>query len=406
MHKKILFKIWKFPRLSETFIVNQIVMAIKFGYDVRILTEEVCDISENSNQELFKEFKLEDKLILEDYKIPKRKMGRAIKVAGLILKRPYLLPALYRFYKQNPRKGFFAVFQFFFYQSFRDYETIHIQFGTNKSPVDILKKIGFLKSRVITSFHGHDLHFPINNRISSEGYYNKLFEVADVLVCNTPFLKSKLKALMAPENKISTIPVAVDTNYFKPVSVPKRDGKFRLITVGRLDDLKGQEYGIKAVSSLVKKGLEVEYIIAGAGLYERRLKELVNDLVLDETVFFKGKVDQGEVLQLLQKADLFLMTSVTNEVGMQESQGLVTAEAQSCGLPVIAFDTGGVKYTLVEGETGFLCRERDVDDLAAKIELLLEDQALRNKMGMKARKFIEEEYSEVSVMNKWKAIYA
>ena len=349
--------------------------------------------------------RLEKRLILEDYKIPATKSGRAIKAAGLILKRPELLAPLLRFYKQNPRKGFFAIFQFFFYESLRNYEIIHIQYGTNKSPVDILKKTGFLKSRIITSFHGHDLHFPINNRIQKDGYYDLLFEVADVLVCNTIFLKSRLIALKAPENKIETVPVAVDTDFFQPIPVTNKDGKLRLITVGRLDELKGQEYGIKAVSSLVKKGLKVEYILAGAGVSERRLKDLVKKRDLGEVVCFKGKVDQKEVLQLLQQADLFLMTSVTNEVGMQESQGLVTAEAQACGLPVVAFDTGGVKYTLEDGKTGFLCEEKNVDDFAAKIELLLKDSGLREEMGKKARQFIEKEYSEISVMKKWKGIY-
>ena len=403
--KRILFKIWKFPKLSETFIVNQIVMAIKLGYEVRILTEEVCDIPDNANQELFREYKLEDKLILEDYKIPKTKSGRAMKSAGLILKRPDLLVPLLKFYRKSQSKGFFAVFQFFFYESFRNYEIIHIQYGTNKSPVDILKKTGFLNSKIITSFHGHDLAFPLNKRIPKDGYYDLLFEVADVLVCNTPFLKSKLKALQAPENKIKTIPVAVDTNYFRPNKVTKSEGQLKLITVGRLDELKGQEYGIQAVSSLIRKGLAVEYIIAGAGIYESTLKELVQELELGEAVFFKGKVGQKEVCRLLQSADIFLMTSVTNQDGMQESQGLVTAEAQACGLPVVAFDSGGVKYTLIEGETGFLCREREVDDYSAKIELLFNDQVSRKQMGRNARQFIKKEYSELSVMNKWQAIY-
>lgn len=380
-------------------------MAIKLGYEVRILTEEVCDISQNASQELFREFGLKDKLILEDYKIPETKMRRVLRAAGLILKRPDLLAPLLKFYKKNDRKGFFAIFQFFFYESFRDHDVIHIQYGTNKSPVDIMKKTGFLKSRIITSFHGHDLHFPINNRIPAEGYYDNLFKVADVLVCNTPFLKRKLKSLKAPEHKIITVPVAVDTGYFKPMQIPGKNGRLRLITVGRLDELKGQEFGIKAMSALIKRGLEVEYILAGTGVYEEKLKKLVEELDLTGRVSFKGKVSPEEVRRLLQEADIFLMTSVTNEVGMQESQGLVTAEAQACGLPVVAFDTGGVKYTLENEKTGFLCRERDVDDLTAKIELLIRDKALREEMGTKARKFVEKEYSEISVMKSWKELY-
>ncbi len=405
MKKRVLFKVWKFPQLSETFIVNQVVIAIKLGYEVKILTEEVCDIPRNASLELFRKFGLKDKMILEDYKIPEKKIGKVLRAARLLLKTPDLLAPLLRFYKEHDRKGFFAVFQFFFYKSFRDYDVIHIQYGTNKSPVDGLKKAGLLKSRIITSFHGHDLHFPINNRIPEEGYYDNLFEVADILVCNTPFLKSKLKSLKAPEHKIITVPVAVDTCYFKPMPSPDQKGRLRLITVGRMDELKGQEYGIKAVSTLIKQGLEVEYILAGTGVYEEKLKRQVEELELTGQVSFKGKVGPEEVRRLLKDADIFLMTSVTNEVGMQESQGLVTAEAQACGIPVVAFDTGGVKYTLKDGKTGFLCKEKDVEDFSAKVELLIRNENLREEMGRNAREFIHMEYSEVSVMKSWKDIY-
>jgi len=141
-----------------------------------------------------------------------------------------------------------------------------------------LKSIGFFKSRIITSFHGHDLNFPINNRIPEEGYYNNLFEVADVLVSNTPFLKSKLKDLKAPENKIRTLPVAVDTTFFKPYNVTTRNKKLRFITVGRLDELKGQDYGLKVVKELIEKGLELEYILVGSGVNELRLKGFVKEM--------------------------------------------------------------------------------------------------------------------------------
>ncbi|WP_159447904.1 glycosyltransferase family 4 protein [Salegentibacter salinarum] len=386
-------------------MVNQIVTAIKLGYEVRILTEEFCDISENANKDLFRQYELENKLILEDYNIPETKRGRAFKGMSLIIKRWDLFKPLLIFYKSSNRKGFFPIFQFFFYASLRNYEVIHIQFGTNKDPIDILKKNGFLKSRIITSFHGHDLHFPINNQILEDGYYDNLFEVADVLVCNTTYLKEKLKTLRAPENKIETIPVTVDTDTFRPAAFHRDKNKLKLMTVGRMDQLKGQEYGIKAVNLLIKKGIDVQYILVGTGIYEERLKKMVDELGLNGNISFKGKTNPKDVAKLLQSADIFLMTSVTNKVGMQESQGLVTAEAQACGLPVIAFDTGGVKYTLKDGQTGFLCREKEVNAMADKIELLINNPKLREEIGKKAREFIEKEYSEIAVMNKWQDIY-
>lgn len=405
MKKSILFKIWKFPQLSETFIVNQIVLAIKMGYEVKILVKELNDINENANFELFKKYRLKDKIIIEDYKIPKQKSKRIFKAFKLLIQNVSLLKHLKEYYKNSNSKGLLPFYEFFFYKPYRNVDVIHVQFGTNKHPVDIMKKTGYVKSRVIVSFHGHDLYFPINNRIPNNGYYDRLFQTADFLVANTPFLKEKLLAVNAPPEKIEIIPVAVDIGLFKPDISKYNQGKVRLITVGRLDELKGQEYGIRAINSLIKKGFSIEYTIAGSGINEQKLKDLINEIDLNKNVFLIGKVSPNEVSRLLQDSDIFLMTSITNSEGMEESQGLVTAEAQACGLPVVAFDSGGVKYTLIDKETGYLCKEKDLDCFIEKIEFLIRNESLRNEMGLNAINFIEAEYSENSVLNKWRNIY-
>ncbi len=405
LKKSILFKIWKFPQLSETFIVNQIVLAIKLGYEVYILVEEVTDITGNANINLFEDYKLQDKIIVENYKLPNQKSKRILKAAWFLTKNVFLLPHLIKYYKNSGKKGLLPVYEFFFYKHFRDFDIIHIQFGTNKHPVDIMKKTGYLKSRIIVSFHGHDLYFPINKTIPNNGYYDRLFETADYLVANTTFLKEKLLAINAPEEKIEIIPVPVNTGLFIPKVKVSKNKKLRLITVGRLDELKGQEYGIQAVNLLLKKGFSVEYTIAGTGLNEGKLKNIIEKLDLTRNVFLKGKILPSEVPQLLQDSDIFLMTSVTNSEGMEESQGLVIAEAQACGLPVVAFNSGGIKFTLIDGETGFLCKEKNIDAFSEKIQLLFENSELRKKMSENALTFVERYYSENSVIEKWKDIY-
>jgi len=375
------------------------------GYEVRILARELTDISKNANIKLFAEYNLSEKIIIEDYKIPQQKATRLLKAAWLLLKNAFLLPHLIRYYKDSAKKGLLPLYEFFFYKPYRDFDVIHIQFGTNKHPVDIMKKTGYLKSRIIVSFHGHDLYFPINNIIPNNGYYNLLFEAADYLIANTPFLMGKLLAIKAPEEKIEIIPVAVNTSIFKPNMRKNKFEKLRLVTVGRLDELKGQEYGIKAVNLLLKKEFSIDYTIVGTGIHEQKLKNLVEELDLTRNVFFTGVISPGEVHQRLQGSDIFLMTSVTNSKGMEESQGLVTAEAQACGLPVIAFDSGGIKYTLINEETGFLCEEKDIDCFASKIEKLILNEDLRKQMSKNAIRFIEENFSENSALEKWKNIY-
>ena len=91
LKKKILFKIWKFPQLSETFIVNQIVLALKMGYEVKILVEELTSISNNANTKLFEEYNLSEKIIIEDYRIPQQRLERIFKATLLLIKNVSLL---------------------------------------------------------------------------------------------------------------------------------------------------------------------------------------------------------------------------------------------------------------------------------------------------------------------------
>ena len=403
--KSILFKISRFPLLSETFIVNQIVTAIKLDYDVRILTEERMDISNCGNPAQYNKYNLDKRIILENYKIPSSRLGRIIKAVRLVLRNLNVVRYLLGFYRLSGKKGLAPLFQFFFYNSLREFDIIHIQFGTNKFPVDHLKKIGFLEAKVIISFHGHDLYFPINGFISQHGYYDKAFQVAEFLVCNTPFLESKLLEVGAPKAKIRNIPVAVDTNYFRSGTKNDEITSIKLVTVGRLDELKGQEYGIAAVQCLLQMGFDVKYFLIGSGPKEQELKERIRNLGLEVYICLPGKASQEEIRKLLQEADIFLMTSIKNSAGMEESQGLVTAEAQACGLPVVAFDSGGVKYTIKDGITGFLCKEKDVEEFVEKIQILIENPSLRDEMGTNAVEFIEDQFSENSVFNKWNDIY-
>ncbi len=406
MKKSILFKIWKFPQLSETFIVNQIVLAIKMGYDVKILVGEVTDITKNANNLLFEEFNLRDKIIVEDYKLPQQKLKRILKAAWLLLNDILLVPHFIKYYNASKKKGLEAIYEFFFYKNFREFDAIHIQFGTNKHPVDILKNTGYIKSQLIVSFHGHDLYFPINNRIPNNGYYNHLFESANYLVANTAFLKDKLIEINAPIEKIKIIPVAVDTSIFKPIKLDdKKSDLIRIISVGRLEIFKGHQFGIKCISQLVKKGYDIQYSIIGDGSQKEVLESLIQKYGLKKHVVLLGRKSQEEISKTLPIQDIFLMTSITDSNYGVESQGLVTAESQACGLPVVAFDSGGVKYTLVDGKTGFLCKEEDIECYTEKIELLIRNDSLRKKMGIDAVQFIEREYSENSVLKKWRNIY-
>ncbi len=192
---------------------------------------------------------------------------------------------------------------------------------------------------------------------------------------------------------------------FSPDTCKRFSSKIKLITVGRLDELKGQRYGIEVAKILKEKGYDFKYTLIGKGRNSAELQELISDYKLENHVYMEGEKSQTQVRDFLQSNDIFLMTSVLGKGNSREGQGLVSAEAQACGLPVVAFDSGGVKYTVQNRVTGFLVPERDVNAMTSAIEELVQNNILRKKMATKAREFISENFSYTGIAATWCEIY-
>ncbi|MFV8226694.1 glycosyltransferase family 4 protein [Christiangramia aquimixticola] len=404
--KTILFKIQQFPLISETFIVNQIIMAIELGFDVKILIKDLLKFEESSQAELLEKYKISDKIIFEQFDIPQNKFWRLLKVIGIVLSRITNFLKVIKYVKLKSKFSLTWIFEIAFYDQFKNIDIIHVQYGTNVHPIDILKKAGFIDSRLIVSFHGHDAFFPINGLIPRDGYYDYLVNEGDWIIANTPYLKQQLMKIGFSENKIEVIPVPVDTDYFTSMRKRKRpNNPIRLISVGRLESIKGHRYGILATDILVRKGIDVKYFIIGEGSNRKELESLIHLKQLDNHVNLLGKRTQREIRVKLRQADIYLMTSVTFNNQIKETQGLATIEAQSCGLPVVAFDSGGVRYTIIHGETGFLCEEENFLKFAEYLERLINNKKLRDKFSQNAEKFVKEHYSRKMVFHKWRLIY-
>jgi colanic acid/amylovoran biosynthesis glycosyltransferase len=199
--------------------------------------------------------------------------------------------------------------------------------------------------------------------------------------------------------------MGIDTSFFLPKENPSKKRKIQLLSVGRLSKEKGHELGIQAASNLVKEGFNFNYFIVGDGKEKDNLKRLIEKLHLRKHVKMLGFKSQSEIKKLMQETDVFLMTSTYDETGRREAQGVVTAEAQACGLPVVAFRSGGVPYTLEEGKTGFLAEENNVAEFTQHLRKLCTDGTLRKQMGRKGRKFIEDNFCQTKLAQKQICLY-
>lgn len=404
--KTIFFKLNQFPHLSETFILAQIITAIKSGFKVKIIVSELLDIKTSKQEDLIKEYKITEAIVVEDFKIPKSKILRLLKFIYLLIFNSKYLPEIISFYKNQKKCNVSWLYQFHFYRPFKNFDIAHVQYGTNVKPLDDFKKMNFLTSKLIVSFHGHDAFFPINGFIPNNGYYTKLFEYGNCIVANTPYLANVISELGCPSEKLKVIPVGVDTKFFTPYNNEKISKDiFYIISVGRLEKVKGHEYALQVAELLQAKRHAIRLTIVGDGSERANLEKLIREKKLDKIVHLVGKKSPEQVRTLLRESDAFVFTSVATNFGRRETQGLATLEAQACGVPVVVFNSGGVKYTLQDTETGYIVPEYDVTLMAHRIEQLIINPDLRKKLGVAAKSFVEKQFSQTQINQKWDALY-
>ena len=134
---------------------------------------------------------------------------------------------------------------------------------------------------------------------------------------------------------------------------------------------------IDTCSRLIAKGIELQLVIVGDGSTREQLEKAVQEK-LPGVVHFTGRISRSEMKRYYSAADLFAFP------GIQESLGMVYLEAQSCGLPVVAFKDWGASEAVVHERTGLLASFAQRQTFAENIERLILDKKLRKKLGQEA----------------------
>jgi D-inositol-3-phosphate glycosyltransferase len=188
-------------------------------------------------------------------------------------------------------------------------------------------------------------------------------------------------------DRVTVVPCGVDTTLFRPGDASAArtrlglDDRPTLLYVGRIAPIKGLETLLEAVDRLGLAGRRVRLLVVGGDADERidgheaYVRGLTCRLGLCDDVVFVGAQPQISLPDYYAAADLTIMPSY------YESFGMVALEAMACGSPVVASRVGGLATTVRDGFTGFLVPEGDAPALAARIETLLADAALRAKLG-------------------------
>ena len=397
---KIAFLIPQFPLLSETFILNQITGLIDRGHKIDIF----ADIPGYTSQihEDVKKYNLLGQTCYRYSMMPKNKILRVIKGIGFIIRyvHKYSVPLFnsvnfFKFGRKAASLG--LLFQIIPFLEKGPYDIIHAHFGPSGNLSIFLKDLKAIEGRVITTFHGFDMSRYIKDK--GDNVYDSLFAKGDLFLPISEYWKNKLIKLGCSKHKIIVHRMGVDTNkfLFSPRK-PKNDDKVILLTIARLVEKKGVEYGIKAVAKVMQTHLNVEYRIVGDGPMKRNLEGLIEDLRIVDGVKLLGWKNQEKIVELMKDTDILLAPSVTSKDGDQEGIPVVLMEALAQGLPVLSTLHSGIPELVQDEISGFLIPERDVDALAAKLIYLIEHPEVWSDMGRAGRAYVEK-YYDINKLN-------
>jgi len=253
-----------------------------------------------------------------------------------------------------------------------------------------------LRKKTILYTHGEEI-----SQVA-DGFYNKYRGVflrsAHKIIAVSLFCKSQIVSLynITPD-KIDIISNGVDTNRFK-TGLRNNDLLLKhnikntdkvILTVGRLVERKGHHNLILAMDEIIKSKPNAKLIIIGSGPEEKSLLALTNKLRLNSCITFLNNINDEELIQYYQSADIFTMPNITLKDGDTEGFGLVFLEANACSKPVVGGQAGGAIEAIIHNETGLLVNGYNVDEIANSILRIINDDSLHKTLTKHAYEFAQ-----------------
>ncbi|MDY0018584.1 MAG: glycosyltransferase [Anaerolineae bacterium] len=196
---------------------------------------------------------------------------------------------------------------------------------------------------------------------------------------------------LCPRLKAADIAIVhdgLDPAQFLPAHVPSTDGIMRITSVGSLVEKKGHKYLIAACAELVKQGIPLYCTIAGEGPLHALLQAQIERENLQGSVSLLGARTQAEIYDLYRHSDLFVLPCVVAKGGDRDGMPNVLLEAMCMEVPVISTPVTGTPELVHDEENGLLVPERDVMALTQAIRRLVGDEASRLKFGRAGRETV------------------
>tara|TARA_Y100001970_G_scaffold157669_1_gene192883 strand:+ start:163 stop:1344 length:1182 start_codon:yes stop_codon:yes gene_type:complete len=346
------------PNYSETFFKSKIINLQRLGHEVIIFTvlnEKVKYICK----------------VIPQPKINKYKSVQIINVIYLCMKMFLLCPFIckkFLYLEKNDNVTFKKRIENLYINShilISDLDWVHFGFLTMAIRRENVAKA--MNIKMGASIRGYDICIhPLKN----PECYNRVWKRLDKLhYISKDLLNVAYNYGLNKNSKVSYIPPSINTDYFsksiKTERLPIKYPPIKILSIARLHWKKGLEYTIQALHILDLKKIDFKYEIIGIGDEFERLVFAVDQLDLNDKVYFLGEKPKSDIKKYLNDADIYLQYSI------QEGFCNSVLEAQSMGIPTIVSDAEGLSQNVIHGVTGWVVPKMKPNKLASSIYSLV-----------------------------------
>lgn len=253
---------------------------------------------------------------------------------------------------------------------------------------------------LVIHYHGADAHHR-ETVAAYIDYYKKAFQYASAIIAVSYDMVEALKQLGAPAAKIIWCPCGVDTASFQQINISANGPNF--LSIGRFVEKKSPASVIKAFKLVADRVPDARLTMVGNGPLYEEAKGLINELGLADKISLTGVLKSDQIRDLMQHTLCFVQHSVTAASGDMEGTPVTILEAGSSGLPIVSTLHAGIKEAVVNGVTGYLVQEHDIEKMAEKMIFLAASPDLAVQFGNAGREHIIKNYDikhSINILNK------
>ena len=277
----------------------------------------------------------------------------------------------------KPKKHLLWFFPYSFFKALyiiQKYSVQHVHLCDGLlSPVGVLLKF-LTGAKVTVTLHGLDITY---DNPFYQMFIPRCVTKLDGIVCVSHSTRDECLGRVVPCPNHTVIPNGIRPGqlYLEPpknelrrkleslIGVSSKNKKI-LFTIGHLVKRKGVAWFVKNV--MLRLEDSCLYVVAGEGPERRTIQNIVDQYGLKGRVLLLGEISNEDRKLLYNASNIFIMPNITVP-GDVEGFGIVTLEAGSCGLPVVASGIQGLRDAVIDGKTGYLVEERDVEGFVGRI---------------------------------------